>query len=475
MTVDSRWRTPIAMNVEDTIVAISSPPGSAVRGIVRLSGPAAVEIATRVFTPNGCRCLSEILENTHLDGTIRVAEADLPGSVMLFRGPRSYTRQDMVELHLLGAPGVLALTVQTLLDAGARRAEPGEFTARAFFAGRMDLAQVHGVAAMIAARSDRQLQAAERLLHGALSRTAQAAREELADLLSLVEGAMDFADEPIEFITPDQLRARLRTVADTLQRASDAGLRAERWGRLPQVLLLGAPNVGKSSLLNRLTGMDRAICAPVPGTTRDVLSAPLQWADVECLLIDVAGVDRPRTQIDALAQDAAGRAKAEADLVLHVVDVTHPRSWPSAPEHDAAVSAAVVANKADLLAADRRADAVGRLEALGLGPVCFTSAVTGAGCDALKALIAAALHDRAFDSNDATIALMSDHRQALRGAVEAVRDALKLAVVSHDGLDNADLVALELHTAADRLGRLVGQDLPDDLLGRVFARFCVGK
>lgn len=465
------------MNVEDTIVAISSPPGSSVRGIVRLSGPAAVEIATRVFTPDGSRRLSEILENTHLDGTIRVAQADLPGSVMLFRGPRSYTRQDMVELHLLGAPGVLALTVEALLAAGARRAEPGEFTARAFLAGRMDMAQVHGVAAMIAARSDRQLQAAERLLHGALSRTALAAREELADLLSLVEGALDFADEPIEFIAPDQLRARLRSVADALQRASDAGLRAERWGRLPRVLLLGAPNVGKSSLLNRLTGMDRAICAPVPGTTRDVLSAPLQWADADCLLIDAAGVDRPRTKLDALAQDAAGRAKAEAELVLHVVDVTHPRAWPARREHDATASdaAVVVANKADLLAEDRLADAVARLEALGLGPVCPTSAVTGAGCDALKALIAGALHDREIDSNDATIVLMSEHRQALRGAVEAVRDALKLAAASGDSLDNADLVALELHTAADRLGRLVGQDLPDDLLGRVFGRFCVGK
>src|SRR5215470_8215804 len=189
-------------DTSDTIVAISSPPGPGLRGIVRLSGPRAIELAEAVFASDSGVALSAVAERTRIGGRVRVVDTRLPAASYVFRKPHSYTRDDLVELHLLGAPGVLALLLDQLVAAGARRAEAGEFTARAFLSGALDLSAAQGVAATISAQSDDQLHAARRLLDGDLAPLARSAREELADLLALVEGSLDFADEPIEFITP---------------------------------------------------------------------------------------------------------------------------------------------------------------------------------------------------------------------------------------------------------------------------------
>ncbi len=462
------------MNIEDTIVAVSSPPGAAPRGIVRLSGPTAVRIADGLFAgPTGCR-LAEIATNRYLSGRIRLGPSSLPGAVYLFRGPRSYTRQDVVELHLIGAPAVLGLLVETCLAAGARKAEPGEFTARAFLAGALDITQVHGIAGMIAARSDRQLEAAERLLHGALSARAKQAREELADLLSLVEGALDFADEPIEFITPAELHRQLARLLESLEATSAAGVRAERWGELPRVVFRGPPNVGKSSLLNRLTGLDRVICTPMAGTTRDVISAPLAVGELECLLIDVAGLGDAADELDAQAQQAARRAVQDADLILETMDAVAPvlRQPPSVDEKAPII---LVFNKRDLIGEDAQRSVMARLADESAASVCFTSALTGEGCEQLKERIADALRDRPADNCDAPIALVAEHRQSLDRAIAACRRALDLAEAGGDTLGDADLVAAELREAAGALAVLAGQDQTEDLLGRIFARFCVGK
>jgi len=375
------------------------------------------------------------------------------------------------------------MLVEACLAAGARRAEPGEFTARAFLAGGLDLSQVHGIAGMIAAQTDDQLRAAERLLHGALSAAAEHAREELADLLSLVEGAMDFADEPISFITVADLRRRLAAVLASLESTAAAGARAERWLRLPRVLLAGAPNVGKSSLLNRLTGMDRAICAPLAGTTRDVVTAPLSLDVTDCLLMDAAGLDAQAAgESQTKAQAAALTAIREADLTIHVLDASvGDAALPVAPSGDAPVIVAL--NKCDLL---RKGDCqVGRATPDGTStrsptsgrarPTCFVSALTGEGIARLKEMIASRLHGRRADADDAAIALMAEHREALSEAVEALRAAITAADDCDDELTGADLVAAELHLAADALGLLVGKDQTEDMLGRIFARFCVGK
>lgn len=470
------------MNLEDTIVAVSSPPGAAVRGIVRLSGPSAIEIAQSMFTAADGTPLSEASRNSRFEGRVRLEDHLLPACACVFRSPHSYTRQHLVELHLLGSPIVLSMVVETSLAGGARRAEPGEFTARAYLCGAMDLSQVHGIAGMIAAKSDLQLRAAARLLHGHLAETAGRARGELADLLSLVEGALDFADEPIEFIRPDELRDRLLTVRNELENTAAAGLRAERWNELPRVLLTGRPNTGKSSLFNRLTGMDRAICTPIAGTTRDVLSAPLALGDLECLLVDTAGLDAPTDELDAAAQAAARREMEAADLILHVVDPMTVR--PAGPTADLKSSAGQsgsrcdvlrVINKCDLLSEADREDLHRRCIRGDESAACFVSASTGEGCEALTAAIRAVLGDRHIDHRDDTIALLTEHRDALDESIEAIERAIRISDRQADSLADAELVATELHTAAAALGKLIGQEDTEALLGRIFARFCVGK
>ncbi len=457
------------MDLDDTIVAVSSPPGASARGIVRLSGPSAFELAGNLFHSSS---------NTHqppttavrISGSLALDNYDLPAFACYFPKPRSYTRQDMVELHLLGSPTLLGMIVERLLEHGARRAEPGEFTARAFLAGAMDASQVHGVAGLIAARSDRQLRAAERLLHGSLSQTANVARESLADLLSLVEGAMDFADEPIEFITPTQLVTRLGEVRDLLAATLSASVRTERWARLPTVVLIGPPNAGKSSLFNRLTGMDRAICTPIAGTTRDAISAPMSLGESECLLIDTAGIDDTTDSLDAAVQAATSLKQRHADVVILVVDATGDAS-------NAAVQKASirVANKSDLISpADRTRCVAALSDRLDDSPLLI-SARTGEGCDSLRMRITELLAHSDTDTRDVGVALMAEHREALDRVSDALDRAIALAKRAGHELENADLVAIELHTAADALGVLAGRDDTESLLGRIFARFCVGK
>jgi tRNA modification GTPase len=478
------------MNPDDTIVAISSPPGKALRGIVRLSGPEAFQIAGQVFRSDSGD-MRERRENARVPGRITLCNNELPASAFIFRNPHSYTRQDIVELHLLGSPVVLGMLVEACLQSGARRAEAGEFTARAYLAGAMDLSSVHGIAGLIAARSDQQLRAAERLLHGSLSQTAARAREELADLLSLVEGALDFADEPIEFITPQVLGARLAAVRAALNSTMSAALRTERWDRLPHIVLTGRPNAGKSSLFNRLTGMDRSICAPLAGTTRDTLAAPLMAGGMECLLIDAPGLMDNPAGLDAQAVEQARLAIKEADLILEIVDASCGASAAEIDPGDAALIR--VGNKIDLLIDSREypglSSGAGQLTTDGTGFLArtlnpgrpraplniFVSALTGEGCEQLKGLIAMTLYGRETDSHDSAIALMAEHRDALCASIEALDRGIELASQSRESLRNADLVALELHAAADALAILVGQDQTDEMLGRIFSRFCVGK
>ncbi len=502
------------MNTDDTIAAVSSPPGASVRGIVRIAGPEAFALGAKLFTSKGWGAADSASSPTpaRLTGVITVQGRQLTALAYLFRAPRSYTGGDIVELHTTGSSVALGMIVEAAIAFGARRAEPGEFTARAFLAGRLDLSQVHGIAGMIAARSDLQLKAAERLLHGALSKRALEAREELADLLSLVEGAMDFADEPIEFITPAALRGRLTRVMERLTATVDAGLRAERWGRLPRVILAGRPNAGKSSLLNRLTGMDRAICTPVAGTTRDVITAPLALGESECLLVDIAGIEETAaaslpdggstesaSSPESRAQAMARAAMADADLVLLVVDAgsmdTASGAGSLLPAELSVVSTdsetpiVLVANKCDLLNSAARARFMAESKPspskptkptllfvdFAVGDSLFVSAATGEGCEALKTRIAASLVGCEVDRRDDAIALMAEHRASLDRAIDAIGRALDLAGVPESGLDHADLVASELRIAADELGVLVGRDQTEDLLGRIFARFCVGK
>ncbi|GMU22285.1 MAG: tRNA modification GTPase MnmE, partial [Phycisphaerae bacterium] len=261
---------------DDTIVAISSPPGISLRGIVRLSGPDALKWGQQLFEAHEGPPLTQSPGHRRHFGRVRLeGSATVPAEAWIFRAPASYTRQDMLELHLPGSPPVLTIIHDALTARGARPAEPGEFTARAYFSGALDLTRVEGVAALIHARNDSQLRASHALLTGTLSRRSIELRDRLADLLSVLEAQIDFVEESIEFVTTGQAGSVVGEVAAELDELLGAADSVERLEALPVVMLVGRPNAGKSTLFNRLTGVDRAIQSATAGTTRDVLSMPL--------------------------------------------------------------------------------------------------------------------------------------------------------------------------------------------------------
>jgi len=438
-----------------------------------------VPTAEQVFSCSDGRRLADLPGHTRAPGRLRIKRhCTVPAELCLFRGPASYTGQDLVELHTIGSPPLLLMVLELLLAAGARPAEAGEFTARAFFNGKLDLAQAEGVAATVASESDAQLAAAGRLREGALSARIAAIRDELADLVALVEADIDFSDEAIEFITPADAVRRVAAIRSQMDTLLGESVVAERLDVLPWVMLVGPANVGKSSLMNRLTGLDRSICSPLAGTTRDVLTAPLDLSGLEVLLVDAAGlVDRPAAELDELAVRAARRAAEQAALLVFVVDladrgfVRHLERIRQLPDRPIVVAG----NKIDLLAARRVDVCRSRIAARVDASVVTVSALTGQGCDRLVETIGQSLAGRKTDVSAETVALNARHRRALQDALAAMDEAAALVVGEQQALDRADLLALELREAMHHVGALVGQVVTEDLLDRIFANFCIGK
>ncbi|MEM6460004.1 MAG: GTPase [Planctomycetota bacterium] len=468
------------MQTADTIVAVSSPPGRGTRGLVRWSGDDAADLLERLVgpPPDGGWPTHQLLPR-------RLSHPDLPAVpavAALFRGPRSYTGQDVAELQLPGHPALLDRVVRVAVRAGARPAEPGEFTFRAYVNGRMDLTRAEGVAATIHAVSDGQLAAAAHLRRGELARFAAGLVESLAALLALVESGIDFVDqEDVVPIAPADLAAGLDRLVEELNALRR---RSRSWGgldALPRVVLAGPPSAGKSTLFNALLGRPRAVTDAAPGTTRDVIEEPLvipspDGTPAEVMLVDLAGLDTPAATLDREAQQHARQAIATADLVL-AVDlpanaINHP--GPVLP----------VVTKADLTGGrgSRRADELsatsGSAEASPSQPdpeTVHVSGLTGEGLDVLRAAIGDRLHERAVSVHAETLALQPRHESALNNTAAALSRGREHVDVRAKTLDEAEWVAGELRDALNHLAGLGGAMTPDDILGRVFATFCVGK
>ena len=462
---------------DDTIVAVSSAAGPAGRSIVRLSGPEALRLAGGVFSEP----LGELGGFRVLDGTVAVNDPcsiRAPARAYAFRAPRSYTRQDVAELHVPGE--VIAAAVHAAMVAGgARPAEAGEFTARAFFNGRVDLAQAQAVADVIDAEADAQLRSAVGIMDGALGRLCRPAAEALTEALALTEASIDFSDEDIEPACPGDLAAAARRVADDLAGALD---KAGRWtpsSAEPRVAIAGRPNAGKSSLLNALSGLDRAIVSAMAGTTRDVLSAAAVLpGGMEVMLLDAAGLDASPDPLSRAAHKAAREAVAAAEAVLFVIDAADG-------DHDAdeALLSEVrrlnrrapllaLAAKIDLLAgADETLARLRRRFGSDMLPV---SSVTGAGLEGLRAALAAQLAD-ASPPRGGEMLLHDRQRRAISLSADCARRAGDLLAGAGAVADVAEVAAVELRAALDHLAELTGRVVAEDVLAAIFARFCVGK
>lgn len=476
-------------NPTDTIAAISSPPGTSPRGLIRISGPNTDSVLAHLLTNNNAP--PRQLTNA------RLRHPDIPALLLRFNAPASYTGDDLAEIQLPGNAALLDRLLQQATDLpGTRLAEPGEFTFRAYTAGKLDLTQAEGIGATITAVSDSQLAAAKLLRQGQLGKTAESLVDQLGSLLALVEAGIDFTDqEDVNPIAPPELDAQLAEVQEQLVALRS---RSRSWGALealPRVVLVGPPSAGKSTLFNTLLGRERAVIDPAPGTTRDVIAEPLRLSTpdaqtAEVMLVDLAGLDdalsAEATLIDKDAQATARDAIREADLVLLISDT--PDSWltidsdtptirvttksdtrKNSPHRKVGVQATDDANPHLTPGAiDKPANA--------LTPINI-SAHTGTGLDELRTAITAALAEQAVSLRADMLALQPRHESALRSAADSLEHtrALLKPSMQQDALHDIELLADALRAALDALASLGGRLAPDQVIGRVFATFCVGK
>lgn len=445
-----------AFDLQDTIAAIASPTGPAPRGIVRITGPAAWTVATACFEPaldQPARVSRSVVGQYALEG---LASA-LPASLLFWPGPRTYTGMPLAEAHTVGSAPLLQLLLATRLQAGARLAEPGEFTLRAFLNGRIDLTQAEAVLGVIDARSRSQLDMALGQLAGGLAARIGGLRGRLLDLLALLEAGLDFVDEPdVVALDRPRLAIELASASDELQDLAQRMAGRDRAEGRPRVVLVGPPNAGKSRLFNVLSAGEHAIVSPAAGTTRDYLIAACRCADLWVDLIDTAGTEAASTPIGREAQRRRDEVVATADLLLLCLpcDQLDP-SEIVAGRPD--VPTVHVHTKSDLLP-----------PCASPGPT-RTSALTGEGTEALRATIAARLGDAPGEM--AVAATSARCRDSLAQAGDALKTAARSATLGAGD----ELIALDLRLALDELGKVVGAIVTDDVLDRIFARFCIGK
>jgi tRNA modification GTPase len=454
------------INPSDTIVAPATAPGRGGIGVVRLSGPGVPAIAAGLL-PRGLPEPRHATLATFRDGA---GEALDTGLALYFPAPHSYTGEAVLELHGHGGPAVLAALVERAVELGARRAEPGEFTRRAYLNDKLDLAQAEAVADLIDAGSQAAARAALRSLQGAFSSEVHALVEGLIDLRVWVEAAIDFPEEEIDFLADPALAARVTA----LRARFDAVTRAARQGRVLRdgltVVIAGRPNAGKSSLLNALAGHDAAIVTDLPGTTRDVVREHLELDGLPVTVLDTAGLRiAGEGPADAVEAEGIRRTRAEiarADLVLFVVDAAaDPGAEALAAERATlpeGVPLTLVFNKVDLV---EGGDAV--VAPAGTTPL-RVSARSGAGLADLRAHLQAAIGYAPGDTG--ALSARARHLDALARA-RGHLDAACALLADKRG----ELVAEELRGAQQALGEITGEFSSEDLLGRIFGSFCIGK
>jgi len=457
------------MNLDDTIAAIATPIGEGGLAVIRLSGSHALKVADKCFLPLGKNASKPSTAGSHTIHFGHVVRNEVTVDEVLLsvmRAPRTFTREDVVEISCHGGLLPAKTVLDTLLENGARLAEPGEFTRRAFLNGRIDLAQAEAVADLIHSRTELALRAANEQLAGKLSQRINVLRDDMVKTLAHIEAHIDFPDEDIAPDTKDQLVHRLQdgiAAMDELLRTAAEGQILRRGIR---AAIIGRPNAGKSSLLNQLLGRDRAIVSPIPGTTRDTIEETANIRGLPVVFIDTAGLRTARDEIEQEGIRRSRQSLQQAELILHVLD-----SSEAFTEEDRNYFAdlngkkrIVILNKVDLPA---------RLvsSTLDTRPSIPVSCLTGQGIESLKDAIRNLVWSGEIKAEMLEVMINSRHQDALnraRTATERTVDALR-----HD--KTLDLVALDLRIAVNAIGEIVGKTTTEDLLDMIFSQFCIGK
>jgi tRNA modification GTPase len=462
----------MALELDDTIAALASPAGGAARGIVRVSGPAVFSVLQSIFEADGgdewrrgrtARCHAGVLR-------LRGCRALLPALLYVWPTGRSYTGQPTVEIHTAGSPPLLEALLADLHAAGARPARAGEFTLRAFLSGRLDLAQAEAVLGVIDAADHRELETALRQLAGGLSGRIGTCRSDLLDLLADLEAGLDFVDEDIEFVGRADVVARLEHAQERID-----GLLAQADGRMQsrgrrRVVLAGLPNAGKSTLFNALAGREAALVSEVRGTTRDYLAAELDWDGTAIELIDTAGWEHGGENIMQAAQALRREQLEQADLIV----------WCRAADLEDDGRALDERLLGELLAHQGHgvliAETKGDLRKAAGHAGRETGAVRVAapqrfGLEELRAAAGARLSDRQAGGSE----LLGSTAARCRDSLESSSNALHRAREAATAGEGDEVLAIEIREVLEHLGRIVGAVYTDDVLDRIFGRFCIGK
>ncbi|MFP6581351.1 MAG: tRNA uridine-5-carboxymethylaminomethyl(34) synthesis GTPase MnmE [Candidatus Hydrogenedentota bacterium] len=452
----------------DTIAAISTPPGAGGIGIVRVSGPTAVDVVRGYFVSATGKDISGDARQVYYGEFCVNEEAVDEVLVHVMRGPHSYTAEDVVEINGHGGAAPLQAILSAVLEAGARLAGPGEFTQRAFMNGRIDLVQAEAVMDRIQAMTQAGLKAASAAARGALSKTLHAFREDLVLAKAHIEAAVDFPDDDLpELITPE-LKARIDGVLagmESLFANADAG-RLYREGA--SAVIAGKPNVGKSSLFNALLRDARAIVTHHAGTTRDVLEEVISIEGIAVKLVDMAGIRETDDDVERIGVDRARVALSESDVVLFVVDASAPLSEEDRRILDEALSAKVptmlIANKIDLGISADLSDYRDEVTA-----VCEVSAVEETGLAEMEHALGVLLRDGKEFMPDQGMITRAHQKDSLRRGIEA----LKRLQGNYD--TSPEFMSIDMDDALAALGEITGETTPDEVLGHIFNSFCIGK
>ena len=456
------------MHQTDTICSVSTAPGEGGIGIIRISGAEAVPIAAKVFAPHKGKAFDATSHRLHYGRVVDPASGEIVDEVLVsvMRAPATYTREDVVEINCHGGMMPLSRTLALVIASGARQAQPGEFTKRAFLNGRMDLSQAEAVMDIIRAKTDLAHKAAQEQLLGGLSREIAVLRDRLIAITAAVEAAIDFPEEDIETSSGTALAEEIAGAISEI----DALLASVACGRVLRdgfgTAIVGRPNVGKSSLLNALLRQDRAIVTEIPGTTRDVLEEYLNIAGVPLRILDTAGI---RHSEDRVEQEGVRRSLAAinaADMVLVVLDGSQELS----PEDQRVLNevqgkpALIVINKADL---PERLGSIGHA-----GIQIRMSCRTGAGLDDLRQAISSlVLKGTVAARGSHAWAVNQRHQTALEQAKESLA---RVQAAVREGL-SPEFAAVDLRIALDQLNIIIGATYTEDILERIFNEFCIGK
>ena len=455
--------------LDDTIAAIATPLGEGGLAVVRISGPKALAVADACFAPaaKGASMPSTAATHTiHFGHVVRNGQNIDEVLLAVMRAPHTFTREEVVEITCHGGILPAKMVLDAVLAGGARLAEPGEFTRRAFLNGRIDLAQAEAVADLIHSRTELALRAANEQLAGKLSHRINQLRDEMLETLAHIEAHIDFPEEDIAPDTKEQLIARLEhgvAFMDELLRTANEGQILRRGIR---AAIIGRPNAGKSSLLNQLLGHSRAIVSAIPGTTRDTIEETANIRGLPVVFIDTAGLREARDEIEIEGVRRSRQSRQQAELVLHVLDASEPLTEADRQYLDevSGKKRILVCNKSDL---PRQLRLPSGLSA----PAVQVSCLTGQGIEALKDAIKDLIWSGEIKAEMLQVMINSRHQDALNRARAATLRTLEAL----RGDQTLELVALDLRIAVNAVGEIVGQTTTEDLLDMVFSQFCIGK